>query len=362
MSRTVEFDAKLKTLRTHMAERGIPAAAIATRSNFAWLTAGGRNHVSTAVASGPGTLVVTPGSALLVANNIELDRLLEEECGGLALEGVSFPWHEPSRRDEAIREAAGGDTAADTDPSLATMLQQLRTTLIEPEASRLRELGGLAVSVVERTCRGLERGESERAIAARVRSGAIERGAEAPVCLIAADERIDTRRHPLATDKPVERRVMVVAVLEKAGLHASVTRLVSFGPLSDELRRRHDAVCYVDRAANAGTRPGRTLSEILRDIVSAYESVGFADEWRRHHQGGLAGYAPREVIATPTSDHLVAPMQSFAWNPSIAGTKSEDTVLSTEDKVEWITAPGDGWPVPPGETDRAWARADWLIR
>jgi Xaa-Pro dipeptidase len=59
--------------------------------------------------------------------------------------------------------------------------------------------------------------------------------------------------------------------------------------------------------------------------------------------GGPAGYEPREYIATPDSDDVVSAGQTYAWNPSITGTKSEDTILVGEEENEVLTSI-DGWP------------------
>lgn len=66
------------------------------------------------------------------------------------------------------------------------------------------------------------------------------------------------------------------------------------------------------------------------------------DEWQLHHQGGLAGYEPREILGRPGANTVVAVNQAYAWNPSIAGVKSEDTVLVTETGHEVVTQI-DGW-------------------
>jgi Xaa-Pro dipeptidase len=71
---------------------------------------------------------------------------------------------------------------------------------------------------------------------------------------------------------------------------------------------------------------------------------GYADEWQRHHQGGPAGYEPREYVATPETLDPVGVGQVFAWNPSITGTKSEDTILVGEDGNEILTQIA-GWPL-----------------
>ena len=91
------------------------------------------------------------------------------------------------------------------------------------------------------------------------------------------------------------------------------------------------------------SRPGRKLCEVFNDAVEAYREQGFADEWKLHHQGGPAGYEPREFVATPTLDNVVSAGQVFAWNPSITGVKSEDTVLIGKERNEVLTGIS-GWP------------------
>ncbi|MEE8121885.1 MAG: hypothetical protein V3T55_10170 [Anaerolineales bacterium] len=94
----------------------------------------------------------------------------------------------------------------------------------------------------------------------------------------------------------------------------------------------------------AATRPGKTLGEVFQVASTAYQDAGFPDEWHLHHQGGPAGYDPREFIATPDSTDVVAVGQVYAWNPSIPGTKSEDTILIGERANEVLTTI-IGWPM-----------------
>ncbi|ETV63663.1 hypothetical protein H257_19404 [Aphanomyces astaci] len=114
--------------------------------------------------------------------------------------------------------------------------------------------------------------------------------------------------------------------------------------IPDDLRKRHDAVTFVDAAALAATAaPLATSGDVFRAIQAAYTSTGFANEWTLHHQGGGTGYKSREWKAIPTLEDGIAPNLAFAWNPSIAGTKSEDTVLLVEGggRIEVLTADGD---------------------
>ncbi|MFU8772374.1 MAG: aminopeptidase P family protein, partial [Anaerolineales bacterium] len=66
-------------------------------------------------------------------------------------------------------------------------------------------------------------------------------------------------------------------------------------------------------------------------------------EWMHHHQGGPAGYEPREGLVTPGSKQQVFSGQAYAWNPTISGVKSEDTILVGEDRNQVLTAIPD-WP------------------
>ena len=87
----------------------------------------------------------------------------------------------------------------------------------------------------------------------------------------------------------------------------------------------------------------KTLGNVFSCAQSAYAEAGYPNEWQLHHQGGSAGYAPREITATPNSPEPILLGQAFAWNPSIAGAKSEDTILVGEGSNEIITEMAD-WP------------------
>jgi antitoxin VapB len=196
---------------------------------------------------------------------------------------------------------------------------------------------------MENAARAARPGMSEYEIGAGLVYEAEKRGAQAIVNLIATDERIFNFRHPLPTNKKMERYAMLVICGRKWGLAASVTRFVHFGRLPDEVRRKMEAVARVDATFIAATRPGKTLGEVFKRAVDAYAATGFADEWHLHHQGGTAGYEPREYVATPDSTDRVLVGQAYAWNPSITGAKSEDTILVGENGNDVLTAM-PGWP------------------
>ena len=71
--------------------------------------------------------------------------------------------------------------------------------------------------------------------------------------------------------------------------------------------------------------------------------AGHAGEEGNHHQGGAIGYRSREWIAHPRSQEVVEERQAFAWNPTITGTKVEDTALALGERIEIVTSTPD-WP------------------
>jgi len=365
MNRIEETAAKAERLRQLIGDKQLSGILLHTRANFAWLTAGGRSYINAAAEAGVGAMLVTPDRLALVANNIEARRFVEEELVGLDVEVIEFAWHEANGEADALAEVLdvaklGRDTGAN---SLAGAIKELRTPLLPVEIDRYREHGRRTAELTEQVCRSIKPGMTEDDVAAMIYHVFAQRNMQVPVCLIAADERISTRRHPIYVSQPIEKRVMVVVCSEYQGLWTNLTRLVNFEPLDGELKIKHRACCQVDVAANHLTTPGRKLSEVFGDIVAAYDEQGFAGEWRLHHQGGSTGYSGRDDFATPSCHAIVHANQAFAWNPSITGTKSEDTMLVTDDGIEFLTAPGDDWPTIEIERDGAtYHRPDILVQ
>ncbi len=348
-----ELTSKLKRIRDLAAGRGLDGVLLQRVSSLAWLTCGASTYVNTARTEAEATLLVTRDDQHLFTNNIEAVRLEMEEH--LKLQGWNFhvaPWYETNT---SLRELTAGlrlasDACFPASSDLSSEIAHLRVDLTPPERERFRELGQLCAAAMDAAARSVCPGQTEFEIAGRLAQEAENRGVQATVNLIATDERILDFRHPLPTAKKLERYAMLVLCGRRHGLVCSLTRLVHFGPLAEKLRRKAEAVARVDAILIASTRPGQNLGAIFQQAVDAYSKVGHPDEWHLHHQGGPAGYEPREYIATPSSTEQVKAGQAYAWNPSITGTKSEDTMLIGEEGLEVLTAI-PGWPVMQVEVD-----------
>ena len=343
-----EFNHKQNRLQDLLAKHKLDALLLQRVSSFAWATCGAASYVNTATTTGEPALLITPSDRYLITNNIEATRLEQEEK--LAAQGWEFrvaPWHESQGTVAELTRGLrlGADVLYPGATDLSGDLARLRANLTPEEGERFRALGRLCAEAMDSAVRAVRPGQTEHQIAGLLAHEAESQGAPALVNLLATDERIFSFRHPLPTGKELERYAMLVLCGRRWGLVCSVTRFVHFGPLPDDLRRKAEAVAQIDATFIAATRPDQTLGDVFQRATATYAETGFSDEWRLHHQGGPAGYEPREYVATPGATDVVSSGQVYAWNPSITGTKSEDTILVLEGKMgnETLTAI-ENWP------------------
>jgi Xaa-Pro aminopeptidase len=330
MDRHALVGARLEHLREILDRRAAAALVLRQRRDFAWLTVGGQNHVLLATERGVAPVVVTRGDAVVLAPVNEYARIADEELAGLPLRVASLPWWDTAAEDQAIVELAeGGRVLAATD--VAEELTALRSLLAPLEHERMRELAQQVLAVTRAALAAVAGGgTTEDAVGAAIAGRLAAAGTRLPVLLAAADERIDLYRHPLPSAAPIRRRLMVVVVAERWGLHVAHTEFVELEPPSADLVRRAQAVGAVLRAMREATKPGHTLGDVLAVARDEYARHGLDDEWTLHHQGGTIGYQARERIATPGDETRIQPGMAFAWNPSARGYKVEETLLLDE--------------------------------
>jgi antitoxin VapB len=353
---TDERAEKHRRLSDFLAARGVEAALLARRCNVNWYTGGlARNYVGTADDAGVSTLLVTREGAAVIANNIEATRLAAEDLPGTGIQLVEYAWDDTAARVRAFERALGGRRAGADVPlagvradPLPAEFNRLRWPLLGPEVERYRRVAADTVAAVEESARAAAPGQTEDDLAGMLAAALRRRGLLPWVLLVGSDERVARFRHPLPTPKRVERHFMLATCAERGGLIAAVTRIASFGGVSADLEARHEAVATVEAALLAATRPGRTLGDCFAEAQAAYRAAGFPDEWRHHHQGGSIGYLPREAKAAPGDPTPILQDQAFAWNPTVAGTKGEDTVLCRADRTEPLAGPTD-WPTVAAE-------------
>lgn len=360
-----ELAEKRRRVVSYLKEQHLDAVVLTRQDNFAWFTGGKDNHVEMVSDVGAASLFITADDCTLVTTNIEAPRLAIEEIGEYGYQIKSVPWYQGT--ESAILELASGkrvgaDTPIPGTTNICGSFARLRYSLTPEEVERIRILGRKAGEAVAETCLVIEPGQTEHQIAAQMMERLVSQGIVPLVVLVGTDERISQFRHPIPTNKRLDKFAMLVLCARQAGLIVAVTRLVHFGALPPELRKKHDAVVRIDATLISQTRVGACVGDILAKGITVYELEGYASEWRLHHQGGPCGYASREYLAVPGCKEIVQPNQPFAWNPSITGTKSEDTILTSDQGVEVITTTDD-WPMVDVEVDgRIYTRPEILIR
>jgi Xaa-Pro aminopeptidase len=347
-----EHEEKLERLVRLAQAAGAEAILLAAHHNIAWLTSGRHNRVDNSREAGSARLLVSAdGRRFVLANAIEMPRMLGEVLDGLDYTPIEYPWVDDQDPAHAVRTARGvlknGAALAadwplpDTTP-IEPRLMRARARLTDGEIARYRRLGrdvGLALGPV---CRALAPGDIELDVARSVADAAAGVRARAIVTLVGSDERLRRYRHPVATAATWRHVVMIALCAERDGLVVSLSRIVAAGA-SGDLEARTRATASVFGRVLAATRPGATGAHLYDALVQAYAAAGHAGEERNHHQGGAIGYRSREWVAHPRSQEVVEERQAFAWNPTVAGTKVEETALLVGERVEILTATPD-WP------------------
>ena len=353
-NRQAEFDAKLAGIRGYMRERGLGGVVLSSQALFAWATAGGDNHVVLASDYGVARLLVTAEQAAVLSSNIESGRFKAEEFKGLEASRLEFwacPWHTDQVAAELQHRLGQQAWASDSDLGPARLgedFTELTYSLHENEIVRYRKLGKDCSLAMEEALAAVRPGVTEHHVAGLICQRLWDHGVRPHVILVAADERVFSFRHPIPTGRKLKRHLMAVLCGKRGGLIINLTRMLHFArKLPPELRRKHDAVCAVDVAFNVASRAGACIKDVFAAGVAEYEKQGFAGEWEHHHQGGPSGYQGRSFLGTPQESRAVLENQAYAWNPSICGTKSEDTILVCDGGIEFLSGPTRAWPTLP---------------
>jgi len=307
------------------------ALVVETAPNVRWLLCGRGQPVD--VCATDYTVVLRDDDAYVLFMDIERSRVeAEERLEELGYELRPFPWHEG--KDATVRQLVGDSPVGDE-----SVLAPLRRELGPEEIARYRAAGAATAEAMAETLATLRPDQTELEASATLAGRCRRRGLVPRVVLVAGEERQPVHRHPLPTGSPLGGHALLAVTAERHGLFVSTTRLVSFGSPPARLAELTQACAEVEAAVLRASRPGRSLGEIFADLADAYARHGFPEEWRHHHQGGLTGYAGREVFATPTEPTQLPSTAAVAWNPSITGgAKSEDTALVSHEGIELLTA------------------------
>lgn len=336
------FSQRIQPLRDLMKAKSLDAFVLRRNPNLAWAIAG-RAHIPTAIDMGCFDLIITQDSATAITNVIEAPRLIAEELPAEVLV-QTIKWSETRDLLLPTGSKVGSDQPGADRINLGVEVEMIRASLIESDRVRFQDICVDAAVALGNAMKQVESTDREIDVAGLITHSLWQADLEIAFLGVAGQERVHKFRHPLPTTAVVGNRVSASICAKRKGLIASVTRIVTFGSISDSTINEYTSIFKVEAAMLDATVVGAAFSDPIHAAIAAYAANGFAeDEWKKHHQGGPTGFLPRDWPANQASTRTIAENQPIAWNPTAKGFKAEDTILATSSGVKILTNDAD-WP------------------
>jgi antitoxin VapB len=336
------FNQRIEPIRELMKAKGLDAFVVRRNPNLAWAIAG-RAHVPTTIDAACFDLIITQDSATAVTNVVEAPRLIAEELPNEVIV-KTVKWSEGRDAQLPTGAKVGSDQPGGDRLDLGTEVEMMRASLIASDVERFKEICVDAAVALGNAMKQVESADREIDVAGLISHSLWQADLEVAFLGVAGQERVSKFRHPLPTDTVIGNRVSASICAKRKGLIASVTRIVTFGQVTDSMINDYTSIFKVEAALLDATVVGKAFSEPIHAAIAAYPANGFdADEWTKHHQGGPTGFLPRDWPANQATTRLIAQNQPIAWNPTGKGWKAEDTILATTSGVKLLTNDPD-WP------------------
>lgn len=336
------FNERVAPLRELMKQKGLESIVLRRNPNLAWAIAG-RAHVPTTIDAACFDLIITQDSATAITNVVEAPRLIAEELPSEVIV-KAIKWSEGRDPQLPTGTKVGSDQPGADRIDLGTEIEIIRASLIESDVVRYKEICSDAAIALGNAMKQVVSSDREIDVAGLITHALWQADLEIVFLGVAGQERVHKFRHPLPTSAVVGNRVSASICAKRKGLIASVTRIVSFEPISDAMAKDYEAIFKVEAAMLDATVVGKPFSDPVNAAIAAYPANGFdGDEWVKHHQGGPTGFLPRDWPANTGSARLIANNQPIAWNPTGKGFKAEDTILATNSGVKILSMDPD-WP------------------
>ena len=344
-----EVSRKLELIRETLTETGATGVRLKGTDWFAWATAGASNTVLLTAETGVAEVLVTVRDAWVLTDEIEAQRLEDEELSADFKLHVN-PWADAAARESFVRELTNeGKVLSDhpiphVEKRLPASLQFHKRVMMSSELERYREVGRKASEAMTEVLSKAQPTWTEYQLAGAGAEALWARGLHPALTLVAGERRLPLYRHATATGEAIGRIAMLVFCARGYGLYANLTRFVSFDSLGDERAELHRHVREIEAQALNLCKAGTSLDAVYHTLAQAYEQHGYPNAIREHHQGGTTGYLAREIVANPTTTDTLVDGISVAWNPSLPGAKVEDTFVILQDGTLENLTFDPNWP------------------
>lgn len=345
---------KVEKIRKALVASAFDMAVISRRDNFFWLT-GSESGVCLNGDYIPAFFIVTQSQTYIVGNNMDVYRIREEALDGLeAVEIISVKWYESiPEKIRGILEAKKvvSDSHVPNTVENRKFFTALQYPFSDEEIEDYREASREAEAALCKVTKEIRPGMTENEIRYLLEAEYAARKMQGIVFIIGSDERIQKYRHCVATDKKIERLVMLAPACQKYGLTVPITRMIYFGDsLPRDLAAKYETLCRMEAATLRMCRPGSRFADILEMQKALYQENGYPEEWEKHCQGGITGYIVNDASYALNPTARIVENQAFNWYLTISGAKVEETVLAGSEKTEILTHL-HGWPDKEYESD-----------
>jgi len=339
MNRIDNVNDKVDKIRKILSESNFDAIEITSQANFSYIS-GGRGFIGLASTVACGSLLITQEKVVLISENIEIDRLYNEQLDAHPqVEKQSFPWDKPQKR-ALIMEELTKNLRLASENDLAAELFSIRTVMTPYDIDQMKQLSLESASILENICKTLTPGMTEYELAGQISKALWEQNIEPITILIGFDERALSYRHPVMNGAKLKNYALIGICARRNGLITSISRDVLI-EADKAMMEKHTKCAYVNAAFLDNLEIGSTLGQVYQKAVAVYAKEGYPGEEKFHHQGGLTGFIPRELKAMSESMHRIRENELYAFNPTLQGAKVEDTVLVTKEGIVNLTDTGN---------------------
>jgi Xaa-Pro aminopeptidase len=127
-----------------------------------------------------------------------------------------------------------------------------------------------------------------------------------------------------------------------AGYSAELERTMVVGAATDEQKRLFEHMAAAQAVALRAIRPGRTCSDVDRDVLTYFEENHLTQYWGQH-TGHAIGLRDHEAPFLDVGDHTeIKPGMVFTVEPGlyvdgVGGFRHSDTVAVTKDGIDVLT-------------------------
>jgi len=376
-----EFKVKVDRARRFFLQEGLTGLILADPANVSWMLGGDVPDSGFPPGSGAPAFLVADKKVYLVATDPELQNLTSRQAKSLVVGSISLYWTEALANRGLFLEAqrlcprvVGTDTMPlaapplslierrllygdkaeekkEADPVtdrlrlLGSKMRNLRLPYLPQEIERYRALGRQLAQVCETVARQVQPGQSDFEIAALASRELIRQQLQPVEIRIALDESAVNFSTVSLRGDTLAQFAQISLTARKAGLHASVSRLVHFGAVPDKLARRQDGVTKTMAGLVEALKTGQKVAEVIKPIPPPGGKEKLSKAWQGLPLGWATGYQAKEFILSARGEEFVDEGLVCVLLPQLEGGRLEETVRLEASGFEILTPPGADWPV-----------------